>query len=163
MSTAVSYEDHVERLNRTYAGCWHLIVQAHDLARLEHLFRLKVSIDMSLARGTKAPPLWSESNLWECLFRLLVKDAEFWSQQVHIPANAWLAHGTKQKLLTPAEAIASTSIQGGLNTIEGIADCKETRQQEESAAGGAGPKSDRKKGRGKGKEKSQACYAWNNN
>ena len=72
------YDAHIEKLRRLYPGAWHLIVAADDLARSEHLIRLKVSTNLEIANGTKAPPLWSESNPWEALFRLLVKDGAFW-------------------------------------------------------------------------------------
>jgi hypothetical protein len=113
MATAVAYEAFIEKLDRLYKGCWHLIVQADELARSEHMLRLKVSTEMDIALGGKAPPMWNPDNPWEALFRKLLKDSDFWAEQVHLPANAWLAHGSKGKLLTPSEAFAESSIQGG--------------------------------------------------
>ena len=118
MATCVAYEAHVEKLDRLYPGAWHLIVAADDLGRSEHLVRLRVSVNLDIANGTKEPMGWAVESPWECLFRMLVKDSSFWAEQVHVPANAWLAHGSKGKPLTPAEAVAAASIQGGINAIK---------------------------------------------
>eukprot|EP00435_Cladocopium_sp_Y103_P001861 s2500_g1.t1 len=177
MATAVAYEDFVERLNRTYQGCWHLIVQADDLGRSEHLLRLRVNTELDIARGASAPPLWSDSNPWECLFRRLIKDTEFWSQQVHIPANAWLSHGSRGKLLTPAEAVASSVMQGGANAIKPETEAPKPNSEAAPWRSRNQRRADKKrkatheadhqgikgKGKGKTKGKTQACYAWNNN
>lgn len=69
MATLVAYEAAVEKLVRLYPGCWHLIVQAEDLARGEHLARLKVKLALSLARGAAVPANWAEDNAWDCLLR----------------------------------------------------------------------------------------------
>eukprot|EP00435_Cladocopium_sp_Y103_P024496 s339_g6.t1 len=176
MATAVSYENFIEGLDRTYQGAWHLIVQADELARSEHLLRMRVSMDMEIAQGSKVPHLWSKDNPWECLFRRLIKDAGFWADQVHVPANAWLSHGSKGKPLTPAEAIAAATIQGGSASIkpdtEATKDSHEVpkvsknarkreakRKRQEAEEKNNATKG---KGKGKGKEK-QACFAWNNN
>ena len=178
MATCVAYEAHIEKLNRLYGGAWHLIVAADDLARSEHLVRLKVATNLDIANGMKEPPAWSDQSPWEALFRLLIKDNTFWGDQVHVLANAWLAHGSKGKPLTPSEAIAVNTIQGGVNAIqpptekpgdsgtstsarrsrnERRKDAKKRKlesNQTENQKGG--------KGKGKGKDKPQACFAWNN-
>ena len=181
MAACVAYEAHIEKLDRLYPGAWHLIVGADDLARSEHLVRLKVSVNMDIANGTKEPLGWSEENPWESLFRLLIKDAAFWAEQVHVPANAWLAHGSKGKPLTPAEAIATASIQGGISAIKPDTESpagtstsarrtrntrrREAKKRQGESEGQTDPKRAKGegKGKGKGKEKTQACYAWNNN
>ena len=181
MTTCVAYEAHVEKLDRLYPGAWHLIVAADDLGRSEHLVRLRVSVNLDIANGTKEPMGWAVESAWECLFRMLVKDSSFWAEQVHVPANAWLAHGSKGKPLTPAEAVAAASIQGGINAIkpdtESMAGTPSSarrtrnvrrREAKRKQAEADGPTDAKKnkgdgKGKGKGKEKPQAHYAWNNN
>ena len=178
MSTAVAYEALVERLDRVYQGCWHLITQADDSARSEHLLRLKVVTEMEIAQGTKAPLMWDPGNPWEALFRRLIKDTEFWTEQVHTPANAWLAHESKGRLLTPAEALAESSVPGGSSALKAETehpkgadtwtkrsanarkrDAKRRRlaESEQKDTGTRG------KGNGKGKGKPQLSYAWNTN
>jgi hypothetical protein len=178
MSTAVAYEAFIENMDRLYKGCWHLIVQADELARSEHMLRLKVSTEMDISMGGKVPAMWNVDNPWEALFRRLLKDSDFWAEQVHLPANAWLAHGSKGKLLTPSEAIAESSIQGGSAVlkpdVEGTKNTQEPwkrsanarrreakkRKWQEAEEKNTGTKG---KGKGKGKGKVPACYAWNNN
>eukprot|EP00435_Cladocopium_sp_Y103_P075273 s22_g55.t1 len=176
MATAVSYENFIEGLDRTYQGAWHLIVQADELARSEHLLRMRVSLDMEIAQGTMVPHLWSKDNPWECLFRRLIKDAGFWADQVHIPANAWLSHGSKGKPLTPSEAIAATSVQGGTAAIKPETEAPKSAQDAPRRSNNARKREAKRKrqeaeekdtgtkgkGKGKGKEK-QLCFAWNNN
>eukprot|EP00435_Cladocopium_sp_Y103_P054303 s2086_g17.t1 len=177
MSMAVAYESLVERLDRLYKGCWHLVTQADDLARGEHILRLKVVTEMEIAQGTKAPPMWNAENPWEALFRRLIKDTEFWTDQVHTPANAWLAHGSKGVLLTPSEAVAETAVPGGSNSLK--PDTEHPRGADNwSRRSSNARKRDKKrkasemedkdtntkgKSKGKGKGKTQLCFAWNNN
>ena len=102
MATAVAYESFVEKLDRLYKGCWHLVVQADELARSEHMLRLKVvGRDGNRSWAGKAPAMWNPDNPWEALFRKLLKDSDFWAEQVHLPANAWLAHGSKGRAAHP--------------------------------------------------------------
>ena len=185
MATLVAYESHVEKLSRLYQGAWHLIVAADDLARADHLTRLRVAVQMDVHNGITPPPCWDTSNPWEALFRLLVKDQTFWQEQVHVPANAWLAHGSKGIPLTPAEAYAANSMHGGTNAIrpeteafsmEAATTGKRTRNQARREGKKKRIQADREelqklrgtsenKGKGKGKDKGapQLCYAWNNN
>ena len=118
MATLVSYEAHIEKLARLYPGAWHLIVAADDLGRAEHLNRLKVTTAMEIADGGRPPTRWDENSPWEALFRLLLKDHQFWSEQVHVPANAWLSHGARGVPTTPAEALADLAIQGGADILK---------------------------------------------
>ena len=170
-----------QKVDRLYPGAWHLIVAASDLGRSERFVRLRVSVNLDTANGTKEPMGWAAENPWECLFRMLVKDASFWAEQGHVPANAWLAHGSKGKPLTPAEAVAAASIQGGINAIKPETEStagtpsstrrtrnvrsREAKRKQAEAEGQADAKRTQGdgNGKGKGKEKPQACYAWNNN
>jgi hypothetical protein len=129
MATAVAYESFIEKLDRLYKGCWHLVVQADELARSEHMLRLKVAAEMEIALGGKAPAMWNPENPWEALFRKLLKDSDFWAEQVHLPANAWLAHGSKGKLLTPSEAIAENNIQGGAAALKAETEAPKGNQE----------------------------------
>lgn len=191
MSTLVAYEAMVERLDRLYQGCWHLIVQAEDLARGEHLGRLRVKYTLNAAKGAPLPAGWSEANPWDALLRAVIEDQSFWQEQVHVPANAWLAHGSRGRPLTPAEAHASAAVAGGTAAIQPETETKAApstsasalarrqsnrdrkdarkrkweKDREELKAFRAGNPKSEAKGGSKGKAKSseeQVCYAWNN-
>ena len=188
MATLQVYEAQMEKLVRIYGeGCWHLIVAADDLARSERMQRLRVQTKLDILNGGRPPQKWNEDSPWEALFLMVAKDKEFWSDQVHIPANAWLAHGSKGVPRTPAEAIANTTMKGGQDTLQpetepagGLssptargrnarrtetrkrklrADREELAKFREKDKG----KKDGDPQKGKGKGKPQLCYAWNNN
>ena len=187
MATLVAYESHIEKMSKLYSSAWHLIVAADDLARAEHLTRLRVTTSMEITNGGKPPPCWDKDNPWEALFRLVIKDSSFWQEQVHLPANAWLAHGARGIPHTPAEAYASSSMQGGLEAIR--ADTEAVKASPQRTSGQRTKNQIRKegkrkriqadreelqrlrgasnKGNGKGKDKDkgapQLCFAWNNN
>ena len=187
MATLVSYEALIEKLTRLYPGAWHLIVAADDLGRSEHLNRLKVTTLMEIADGGKVPQRWDEKAPWEALFKLLLKDHHFWSEQVHVPANAWLSHGAKGVPSTPAEALAESTMYGGADALK-----PEVEGSKKDPTPGSSPSARRSKnkirrelkkkrdaadreelrtwrakgqtkGKGKGKQGSQLCFAWNNN
>ena len=89
---------------------------------------LRAHAEMEIALGGKAPAMWNPENPWEALFRKLLKDSDFWAEQVHLPANAWLAHGSKGKLLTPSEAIAE-NIQGGAAALKAETEAPKGNQE----------------------------------
>ena len=95
-----------------------------------------------------------------------------------MPANAWLPHGSKGKLLTPAEAIAEPSVQGGAAVLKPETEALKSLQElwkksanarrmdtkrKRNEAEGDKDAATKGKTKGGGKGKGQACYAWNNN
>ena len=64
-----AYETHIEKMVRFYPGCWHLIVQADDRARSEHLTRLKLRVTAGRSLGLDQPKHYSDDNPWQTLFR----------------------------------------------------------------------------------------------
>ncbi|CAJ1436241.1 unnamed protein product [Effrenium voratum] len=84
-----AYETHIEKMVRFYPGCWHLIVQADDRARSEHLTRLKLRVTVGRSLGLDQPKHYSDDNPWQTLFRVLIDDDRYWSDQVYTPATAW--------------------------------------------------------------------------
>ena len=187
MATLVAYEAHIEKLTRLYPAAWHLVVAADDLARSEHLNRLRVVTVMEIASGAKAPQRWDEKLPWESLFQVLLKDHQFWSEQVYVSANAWLSHGAKGTPATPAEAVANAVMQGGAAALRAEVEgpkgatgadtsppARRSKNKLRREAKRKREAADREelrtlrskgnaKGKGKGKPGAQLCYAWNNN
>ena len=182
--TLVTYESAIEKFSKLYPGAWHLIVEADNLARGEHLMRLKVITTMEVSEGKPPPERWDPDAPWESMFRRLIRDHNFWAEQIHVPANAWLSHGSKGRPLTPAESVASGSMRGGKEAIraetEGVAEtgtspsARRTRNQSRRDNKRKRTQQDQeelqrlRKGAGKGKnskgkDKPQLCFAWNNN
>ena len=97
------YEMHIEKLTRLYASAWHLVYSADDLARSAHANRTRSRILMDIKSGKKAPDGWDPMKPWDTVYKLLVSDERFWQEQVHGPALAWIAAGSKGPPKTPAE------------------------------------------------------------
>ena len=173
-----AYETHIEKMVRFYPGCWHLIVQADDRARSEHLTRLKLRVTVGRSLGLDQPKHYSDDNPWQTLFRVLIDDDRYWSDQVYTPATAWLAQGGRGVPVSPAEQTArppstrNAEQSGGgsssrtISAREGGRSRKKRRgearqdpgRQVEQARGGDSPS----KGKGKGAKGNAKCFAWNN-
>lgn len=112
-----AYEMFIERLTRQYPGAWHLIYQADDQARNSHITRMRTVALLEIRNGGTPPKLWEATRPWNAMFRQLPFEEDFWREQVHGPALAWLAHGGRGKPQTPAEAFAIGHLRDGLNAV----------------------------------------------
>ena len=111
------YEMVVERLSRLYPACWHLVHNADELARSAHSNHLRSRMRMDIRAGKTPPPTWDDRRPWDWVYGMLSADTEFWHTQVHAPALAWMASGSKGTPNTPAEMVAVDYLQGGLDAI----------------------------------------------
>ena len=69
-------------------------------------------------KAGKTPPItWDDKRPWDWVFGALISDNEFWHSQVHGPALAWMASGSKGTPRTPAEMVAIDYLQGGVDAI----------------------------------------------
>ena len=177
MSTLHNYEAMIERLNRLYPTAWHLVYSADELARSSHSNRTRSKLVLDIKNGTPAPMNWDHTRPWDYVYQNLVVDDQFWQNQVHGPALAWVASGSKGMPKTPAEQIASASLRGGMSTIAPAVEeverspkrrrsNKDKKEPKKKRNGGDGTeespkKSTRPGGEPKAKEK-QKCFAWNN-
>ena len=182
------YEKAIERLVLQWPACWGLIGAAEDKARSERWMRLQRRTIADRDSGRPTPPDWTETKPWSALMVTLATDLEFWTEQVHIPATAWMANGQRGAPRVAAEeAILHHLPIGGMDSDAGGKDdhgagdrrkqanrdkraAKKRRWAEEreelaklrkgagSHQGGPG------KGSGKGKSKDQTgealCYSW---
>ena len=69
---------------------------------------------------------------WDYVFGALPKDNNFWQTQVHGPALAWIAAGSRGSPRTPAEQLASNFIQGGIKAITPIKESAEGTKENSS-------------------------------
>eukprot|EP00435_Cladocopium_sp_Y103_P065381 s228_g27.t1 len=116
------YEMLVERLARLYPSAWHLIYSADEVARSAQSNRIRAKILIDIRAGKQRPEGFDQDRPWDFVFQALVKDDTFWQNQVHGPALAWIAAGSHGLPKTPAEQLASSSIQGGLASIQPVMD-----------------------------------------
>ena len=190
LNLLLQWENHMEKLVARYGGCWHLLVEAENKARAEHLGRMHALVKLSIDQGERPPFGWKESEPWPVVWKKVLEDAEFWQEQVHVPALAWLAKGARGAQLTPMEEVAKVGLRGGLQALHG--DRAQLQEGKEDAGGKVSPsklKREAKKRKwraekeelanlraqkgakggdaGKGGRKGsgsaeEECYAWNN-
>ena len=192
LNLLLQWENHMERLVSRYPNCWHLIVEAENKSRAEHLGRTLALVKLSIDRGEPAPFGWKESEPWPVVWKKVLEDAEFWQEQVHVPALAWLARGGRGVQLTPEEEVAKVGLRGGSQALHA------ENLKEDNGGGGEAPKMSASKlrreakkrkwkaekeelvnlrsqtqkgskggggGKGGGKQSGsteEECYAWNN-
>ena len=111
------YELFVEKMVRLYPDAWHLVYAADEMARSELLSRLRLKINMCTKEGRAPPPHFDESKPWEGVFKMIPNELKFWQDQIHGPALAWLANGSKGRAQTPQETIAQGSLRGGAEAL----------------------------------------------
>lgn len=184
----IKWEAHMERLCQRYPNCWHLLVEAENKARQEHLSKTLVKLKLELEAGGRAPLGWNPDEPWNTIWNMVLDDAEFWQEQVHVPALSWMARGSKGIQKTPAEEIASAAIGGGASRFhageEGgkedlspikshnrakreakkrkwQAEKEELKQYRSSKGNGKGGGNPGNGGKSSGSGEEE-CYAWNN-
>ena len=89
------YEAAIEKMVRQWPSAWGLICSAEDKARSERWMRLHRRTLSDRDTGRQVPHDWTEERPWSSLLTMLAADYEFWSEQVHVPAAAWLANGQR--------------------------------------------------------------------
>lgn len=189
VSALQRYESHIESMARLYPHGWHLIYAADEVARSNHSNRLKAQIHLDIRAGKAPPTGWDHNRPWDYVFRHLPDDEGFWRQQVHSPAIAWIASGSKGTPCTPAEQVAGDLLPGGLKTITPSTDRQGNKVDEPKVPStkqqlNRQRRESRKRkyqndkeelqalrsqtGKGSGKtskgspNKKQKCYSWNN-
>ena len=176
MSTLHNYEAMIERLNRLYPSAWHLVYSADELARSSHSNRTRSKIMLDIKNGIPPPRSWDPSRPWDHIYQSLTIDEQFWQTQVHGPALAWVASGSRGLPKTPAEQIASLSMQGGMAAIAPTVDVlersprrklsKKEKKENRKKRGGEkeeeSPKKSTKGGEHREPKEKQKCFAWNN-
>lgn len=182
------YEKAIERLVLQWPACWGLIGAAEDKARSERWMRLQRRVIADKDAGRTVPSDWMSDKPWSALMVLLATDLEFWSEQVHIPATAWMANGQRGAPKVAAEEailhhlpLGITDGDNGAGDDHRTGDRKKQANRDKRAArkrrlaeereelaklrkGGHQPQGGQQKGSGKGKSKDQAgeplCYSW---
>ena len=77
----------------------------------------KVPLAMEIRAGRAGPEGFSPTRPWDFVYGALARDEGFWQAQVHTPALAWIASGSRGTPRTPAEQLAVGHLQGGMSAI----------------------------------------------
>ena len=113
LAALTNYERFVERLVTQWPLCWGLIAQAEDKMRAEGLERLRRRMMTSSALGRQTPVNWDPTKPWTAVFDAAVAEVEYWAENVHHPAAAWLASGSRGKPIVASEAALHAHLPGG--------------------------------------------------
>ena len=186
ISNLMEWETMVERLQRQYPGCWGLVAAAEDRGRGEYMVKTLAKIQLDIDQGGQPPLGWRREEPWDIVWGKILRDRDYWSEQVHVPAIAWVARGQKGKPMSPMEELAESSMRGGRQALlqdieEGTpedsgrrknkvrrearkrrlkAEREELHSYRKGGKGGGGKASGA--GQGKGSTSEEACFAWNN-
>jgi len=113
LAALTNYERFVERLVTQWPLCWGLIAQAEDKMRAEGLERLRRKIMTSAALGRQIPVNWDPMRPWTAVLDMAIMEVEYWAENVHHPAAAWLASGSKGKPIVASEIALQAHMPGG--------------------------------------------------
>ena len=73
----------IEKLNRQWPECWHLLFLAVVKYRKDHRLRILGRIMSDIARGIAAPRMWDIAKPWSVYFLIAAKkDGAFWDENV---------------------------------------------------------------------------------
>ena len=92
-------------------------LSADEIARSAQANRLRSRLAMEIRAGRPGPEGFSPTRPWDFIYGALARDEGFWQAQVHTPALAWIASGSRGTPKTPAEQLAVGHLQGGLSAI----------------------------------------------
>ena len=184
LASLQTYERFVERLTIQWPTAWGLIAQAEDKVRAEGLDRWRRKIQAAAALGRQVPQDWDPMQPWNSIFVVVTQDTEYWAENVHHPAAAWIASGSRGKPVVASEAAVMANLPGGTDLLEVQDDDKKRKSQanrdkraarrqristdreelqrlrQQAASGSKGTG----KGKGKMKSKDQSgkplCFSW---
>ena len=88
------YHVRISKLVKTYPECWHLIMAAEDRCRGEHLERTRRVLVRAALEGRLPMDLpFDNEQPWNGAFMQVSRDMDFWTHEVIIPAQNFLAPG----------------------------------------------------------------------
>lgn len=99
------YHNRIFKLHKTYPECWHLLVAAEDRCRCEHLERTRRLLVRANLEG-KVPlgMSFDEEQPWVGVFTYIARDLDFWTHEVILPSQNFLARGGAGKIMSKALA-----------------------------------------------------------
>eukprot|EP00435_Cladocopium_sp_Y103_P029157 s2227_g7.t1 len=117
LATLSNYERFIERLITQWPTCWGLIAQAEDKVRAEGLERWRRRIMTSVTLGRQVPVNWDPARPWTAVFDMIIQDVEYWAENVHHPAAAWLASGSRGRPVVASEVAIHAHLPGGSDWV----------------------------------------------
>ena len=118
LSNLMQWEAHIEKLNRQFPNCWGLIAAADYRGRGEFMNKTLAKMRMEIDLGGQPPPGWNLDKPWDMVWARVLKDRDFWNEQVYLPAVSWTARGSRGRPLTPMEEEAKVGLRGGHQALQ---------------------------------------------
>ena len=89
-----TYNRRIAKLVELWPECWHIIYQADDLMRSEHMEKIRRKIAREVNEGGTKPAYWDENAPWTTVFIAAAADTTFWDTlRSFIPRPPLLAAG----------------------------------------------------------------------
>jgi hypothetical protein len=117
LASLTNYERFVERLTTQWPMCWGLIAQADDKMRAEGFERLRRRVLTASTLGRQIPINWDPARPWTAVLDMAIQDVEYWAENVHHPAAAWLASGSRGKPIVASEVALHAHLPGGTDLM----------------------------------------------
>ena len=70
------YYKNLAKLMRLWPECWHLVYEADDNMRAEHIERIQRKVATDIARGGAPPDHWDPAAPWTACFLLAANDTD---------------------------------------------------------------------------------------
>ena len=114
------YFRNIANLNRQYPECWHLLMQAEDRCRSDHLERTRRNLTRAAAEGRLPMNLiFSVDQPWIGVFTYVARDHSFWNQEVQIPAQNFIARGGGGRKMSRLDAESSDLTDAARDALGG--------------------------------------------
>lgn len=84
--------------------------------------------------GRPTPLDWDHTNPWLCIIPLMSQEAEFWNENVHRPAAAWMASSQRGRPVAASEAAVLANFPGGPDLLEPTIDEGKSRKLHQNKA-----------------------------
>ena len=106
LAALTNYERFVERM-------------VTQFLRAEGLERWRRRIMTSATLGRQTPLNWDPARPWTSVMDMAIQDGEYWSENVHHPAAAWMASGSRGRPVVASAAALLAHLLGGWDlTVE---------------------------------------------
>ena len=120
----------IQNLNRQWPECWHLLVQAEDRCRADHLERTRRVLTRAVAEARLPMNLeFSVDQPWIGVFTHVARDITYWTQEMQIPAQNYITRGGKWMSRKDAESAETGETSKNKNRPPGEGESKAAKKR----------------------------------
>ena len=85
--------------------------------RAEGFERLRRRVLTASTLGRQIPINWDPARPWTAVLDMAIQDVEYWAENVHHPAAAWLASSSRGKPIVASEVALHAHLPGGTDLM----------------------------------------------